>query len=219
VPERGTEDDVDAVFSTDEVRRLERSHPEGLSAAAIVELLRQRGVMLAEATFRKYVQLGLLPRSRRVGRKGKHRGSHGLYPAGIVGRIGEIRALMEAGLTLEEIQRSSIAFRLEIDDVRRSTDALVARLEDELVARGAQKSAAATKVRNLKVQADALSAALTEAAQEILPAEAAAHVPEDPAEVAREAERTLRGRRPARPAAAAANVGRKRPGTRPGAGR
>ena len=32
----------------------------------------------SEATLRKYVQLGLLPRSVRVGRKGKHQGSQGI---------------------------------------------------------------------------------------------------------------------------------------------
>ena len=48
--------------------------------AQIVEAFTDAGVRLSEATFRKWVQLGLLPRSRRVGRKGKHQGSLGLYP-------------------------------------------------------------------------------------------------------------------------------------------
>ena len=34
-----------------------------------MEIFRPKGVRLSEATFRKYVQAGLLPRSRRVGRK------------------------------------------------------------------------------------------------------------------------------------------------------
>lgn len=209
---------MEPVFSSEEVRRLERSHPEGLPAATIVELLKQRGVAMAEATFRKYVQLGLLPRSKRVGRKGKHRGSHGLYPAGIVGRIGEIRRLMESGLTLEEIQRSAVAYTLEIDGLRRSTDGIVARLEQELTLRGALKGAAAARVKALRTQAQALADALTEATHEILPAQAAPVVEEDPAEMAREAVRSLGGRRPAR-AAAAAHVGKKRPGSRPGVSR
>ena len=50
---------------------------------------RPKGVRLSEATFRKYVQAGLLPRSKRVGRKGKHRGSQGLYPVEAVRRIGK----------------------------------------------------------------------------------------------------------------------------------
>src|SRR5207244_8115785 len=60
---------------------LELEYPQGISAAQIVDFFVPRGVKLAQATFRKYVQLGLLPRSRRVGEKGKHRGSRGLYPA------------------------------------------------------------------------------------------------------------------------------------------
>src|SRR5205814_1472585 len=62
----------------DEYDALEQQYAQGISAAQIVEFFAPRGVKLAQATFRKYVQLGLLPRSRRVGEKGKHRGSHGL---------------------------------------------------------------------------------------------------------------------------------------------
>jgi len=54
----------------DEFDRLEQEYPQGLSAAQIVDFFVPRGVKLAQATFRKYVQLGLLPRSRRVGEKG-----------------------------------------------------------------------------------------------------------------------------------------------------
>src|SRR5437867_12937992 len=46
---------------------VERRHPEGLTAAQVVEAFTAGGVRLSEATFRKWVQLGLLPRSRRVG--------------------------------------------------------------------------------------------------------------------------------------------------------
>jgi hypothetical protein len=66
---------------------IERAHPEGMSSAQVVEVFRARGLKLSEATFRKYVQLGLLPRSRRVGRKGKHQGSMGLYPSVVVRRV------------------------------------------------------------------------------------------------------------------------------------
>ena len=59
----------------DEFDRLEASYPHGISAAQIVDFFAPRGVKLAQATFRKYVQLGLLPRSRRVGEKGNLRAS------------------------------------------------------------------------------------------------------------------------------------------------
>ena len=64
-----------------ELAEIERSRPQGLTSRQIVDLFETRGIRFSEATLRKYVQLGLLPRSVRVGRKGKHRGSCGLYPA------------------------------------------------------------------------------------------------------------------------------------------
>ena len=77
-----------------------------MTSAQIVEAFTAGGVKLSEATFRKWVQLGLLPRSRRVGRKGKHQGSLGLYPASVVRQIAAIRLQMAAGLTVEDIARS-----------------------------------------------------------------------------------------------------------------
>ncbi len=191
-----------AVFSEEELKRLERTHPDGLSAAAVVELFRQRGFDLAEATFRKYVQLGLLPRSRRVGRKGKHRGSHGLYPVSCLARLGEIRGLMDSGLTLEDIQRSAVAHLFEVDALRRSAHDIVVRLEDELVARGNGKTPAVKRLRALRSQADALAEALETATREICPATPFEVPVEDPAAVARAAEAVMRGRHPARVAAA-----------------
>ena len=66
------------------LERIERDHPAGMSSAAILDLLSSLGVRFSEATLRKWVQLGLLPRSVRVGRKGKHSGSQGMYPTPIV---------------------------------------------------------------------------------------------------------------------------------------
>lgn len=113
----------------DEYDTLEAEHPEGISAAQIVEFFAPRGVKLAQATFRKYVQLGLLPRSRRVGEKGKHRGSRGLYPASAVRRIHVIKSLMDEGMTLEDIRHSFIFFRGQLDGVERSLDELFAALD------------------------------------------------------------------------------------------
>ncbi len=70
----------------------------------IVDVFTSRGIKFSEASFRKYVQQGLLPRSRRVGRKGKHRGSLGVYPAKTVRRINAVKQLMGDGYTIEEIQ-------------------------------------------------------------------------------------------------------------------
>src|SRR6266436_6072595 len=113
----------------DEFERLEATNPHGVSAAQIVDFFAPRGVKLAQATFRKYVQLGLLPRSRRVGEKGKHRGSKGLYPASAARRIHVIKSLMDEGMTLEDIRHSFIFFRGQLDGVERSLDELFAALE------------------------------------------------------------------------------------------
>ena len=85
--------------------RLEREHEAGLSSAEILTLLEQHGVKFSEATLRKYVQLGLLPRSVRVGRKGKHQGSQGMYPVAVVRQILRIKEMMADDLTIEQIQR------------------------------------------------------------------------------------------------------------------
>jgi DNA-binding transcriptional MerR regulator len=116
----------------DEFDALEQQFPQGISAGQIVEFFIPRGVKLAQATFRKYVQLGLLPRSRRVGEKGKHRGSRGLYPASAVRRIHLIKSLMDEGMTLEDIRRSFIFFRGQLDGIERSLDELFAALDKSL---------------------------------------------------------------------------------------
>ena len=116
----------------DEFDALEQQFPSGISATQIVDFFTPRGVKLAQATFRKYVQLGLLPRSRRVGEKGKHRGSRGLYPAAAVRRISLIKSLMDEGMTLEDIRRSFIFFRGQLDGVERSLDELFAALDKSL---------------------------------------------------------------------------------------
>jgi len=111
------------------MEEIERLNPEGLTLAQVIEAFETRGLHLSEATFRKYVQLGLLPRSRRVGEKGKHRGSKGLYPASAARRIHVIKALMDEGMTLEDIRHSFIFFRGQLDGVERSLDELFAALE------------------------------------------------------------------------------------------
>src|SRR5438046_1240872 len=118
-----------------ELARIERDYATGLPARVILEIFRPHGVRLSEATFRKYVQAGLLPRSRRVGRKGKHRGSTGLYPVDSVRRINAITKMMAQGLTLEEIRRSFVFFKNQIDQVERELDEVFAGFETELSGR------------------------------------------------------------------------------------
>ena len=87
---------------------------------------------MSEATFRKYVQLGLLPRSVRVGRKGKHRGSCGLYPAHVIRRVNAVKGMMAEDRTIEEIQRSFARFKDDIDGVEKDLRALITSFEREV---------------------------------------------------------------------------------------
>src|SRR5689334_24517361 len=114
-----------------ELARIESEFARGLSAGAIVEIFRPKGVRLSEATFRKYVQSGLLPRSRRVGQKGKHRGSQGLYPVEAVRRINVIKKMMAEGLTLEDIRRSFVFYKNHIDQVEHGLTAVLNGFETE----------------------------------------------------------------------------------------
>lgn len=117
---------------------LEAEHPQGLTVQQIVSALAAHGEKLTEATFRKYVQLGLLPRSVRVGRKGKHRGSQGLYPSTIVRQIGLIRRLMAQGHTMEDIQREFLFVRGDIDELARQITQVLAGFER--VANGSERA-------------------------------------------------------------------------------
>jgi len=112
-----------------DLQRIERENPRGLTSARIVQIFEERGVRLTEATFRKYVQLGLLPRSVRVGQKGKHKGSQGLYPNTTVRQLNEIKRMLALDYTIEEIQREGVFLRSEIDEIRRRVEAVLARVE------------------------------------------------------------------------------------------
>lgn len=114
-----------------ELQQIESAWPNGLTSRQIVDVFETRGIRFSEATLRKYVQLGLLPRSVRVGRKGKHRGSCGLYPAHVVRRVNAVKGMMAADLTIEEIQRSFARFKDDIDAVEQDLRELLAGFERE----------------------------------------------------------------------------------------
>lgn len=108
--------------------RIERDHPDGITSAEILAIFEANSVKLSEATLRKYVQLGLLPRSVRVGRKGKHQGSTGMYPAGVVRQILRIKEMLASELTIEQIQREFLFARGDIEELQR----LLAKIFDSL---------------------------------------------------------------------------------------
>lgn len=119
------------LLSDDELRELEDGFPDGITAVQVVDLFVSRGIRFSEATFRKYVQQGLVPRSRRVGRKGKHRGSLGMYPARIVRRINGIKRRMGEGYTIEEIHEQFLRFTDAIEGLDEGLSEVFARLQVE----------------------------------------------------------------------------------------
>lgn len=127
------------LLETAQPGELERSHPNGMSVQQIVDACAAQGERLTEATFRKYVQLGLLPRSVRVGKKGKHRGSQGLYPASIVGQVQRIRKLMAQGFTIDEIRARFSFLSSDIGELHKELGRVLGQLDGTLE-RGAAPS-------------------------------------------------------------------------------
>jgi hypothetical protein len=115
-----------------ELRAIETAYAEGLTAVQIVDAFTSRGIKFSEASFRKYVQQGLLPRSRRVGRKGKHRGSLGVYPAKTVRRINTVKRLMTDGYTIEEIQGQFLLYTDLVEGVAENLSELCTRLAADI---------------------------------------------------------------------------------------
>jgi hypothetical protein len=124
-------EDPDGLLGERELREIEKSWPNGMTSRQIVDVFEARGIRFSEATLRKYVQLGLLPRSVRVGRKGKHKGSCGLYPANVVRRINAVKGMMAENHTIEEIRRSFAKFKDDIDNVEKELRDLLASFERE----------------------------------------------------------------------------------------
>src|SRR4051794_7525547 len=114
-----------------ELDEIERTWPDGLTSRQIVDMFETRGIRFSEATLRKYVQLGLLPRSVRVGRKGKHRGSCGLYPSHVIRRVNVVKGMMAEDRTIEEIQRSFARFKDDIESVEKNLRELISGFERE----------------------------------------------------------------------------------------
>jgi|GEM_PF-248523 len=115
-----------------ELRGIEDTFADGITAVQIVDVFVSRGIRFSEATFRKYVQQNLLPRSRRIGRKGKNKGSLGMYPAKTVRRIDHVKRLMNDGYTIEEIQTQFLQFTDLVENVDEAIRELLDRLDDNL---------------------------------------------------------------------------------------
>ena len=122
------------LLGEEDLRGIEATYATtGITAAQIIEVFSSRGIKFSEASFRKYVQQGLLPRSRRVGRKGKHRGSLGMYPAKTIRRINTVKSLMADGYTIEEIQGQFLLYTDLVEGVAEGMTELWARLATDAV--------------------------------------------------------------------------------------
>lgn len=111
-----------ASLNATEIRRIEKQFSAGIKSGAVVDVFRAKGHRFSEATLRKYVQLGLLPKSRRVGARGRHRGSSGLYPVSIVRLVNEIKRALDDGATLEDVRFGYVALTGGIDVSRRACE-------------------------------------------------------------------------------------------------
>jgi len=117
--------------------KLEQERSTGLSSSEILELFSSYRIALSEATLRKYVQLGLLPRSVRVGRKGKHQGSQGIYPVTVVRQIQRIKDMMAESYTIEQIQREFLFMRGDLEQLERTLGSIFETLDRVMVEREA----------------------------------------------------------------------------------
>ncbi len=120
------------VLSEAQIREIEAQNAEGLTSQELVRVFNERSVRFSEANLRRYVQLGLVPRSRRIGQKGMHQGSHGLYPVRAVRRINLIKKLMAERYSLEEIQQKFLAFQDDIEVLDEATEKLLESFEGRI---------------------------------------------------------------------------------------
>ncbi len=119
-----------ASLTASDIKALEKRYREGVSSGDIVEVFQKAGERFSEATLRKYVQLNLLPKSKRVGTRGKHKGSSGVYPVSVLRIINDVKRALEAGATLEEIRLSGIGLSAEIEELKRASSELAERLNE-----------------------------------------------------------------------------------------
>ncbi len=120
------------ILTEAQLRQVESSNPNGLTSQELVSAFRQQAIAFSEATLRKYVQLGLVPRSRRVGRKGKHLGSRGVYPTRAVRRINTIKRLMAERYTIGEIRAKFLVFKDNIETLDEAVGELVRLFEERI---------------------------------------------------------------------------------------
>lgn len=121
------------VLTEAQLRTVETTHGDGLTSQQIVAVFESHDIRFSEANLRRYVQLGLVPRSRRTGQKGKHLGSHGVYPVRTIRRINTIKRLMAERYTLEEIQAKFMTFKDSVETLEEALETLLSRFENRIL--------------------------------------------------------------------------------------
>jgi hypothetical protein len=127
------------MINTETLAQIEKAHVAGLTSAEILDVFARHDLQLSEATLRKYVQLGLLPRSVRVGRKGKHQGSQGVYPVSVVRQILRIKQMMAESYTIEQIQREFLFIRSEVEQLESMLSRIFKKLDGVLRERKSER--------------------------------------------------------------------------------
>lgn len=149
-------------ISDDEIDQIERDNPNGLSSDEIVEFFTRRGVKFTESTLRKYVQWGLLPRSRRVGLKSRKRGSLGLYPVTVVRRVQRLKAMLGTH-SVEQIRRQYLFVRADVEELERTLERIFLALSNASKSKAVEGTARASQreLTDAKALAAELVAKLT----------------------------------------------------------
>lgn len=79
------------LFTDQEIKDLTLKYKNGLTMNQLAELFTDNGERMSVHTVKKYVQHGFIPNCKRVGSKGKHKGSYGIFPASAIERINTIK--------------------------------------------------------------------------------------------------------------------------------
>ncbi|PRP91033.1 hypothetical protein ENSA5_59460 [Enhygromyxa salina] len=162
-------------LSEAQLREIEAANANGLTSQELVRVFSDHRVRFSEANLRRYVQLGLVPRSRRIGQKGKHQGSRGVYPIRAVRRINLIKKLMAERYTLEEIQSKFLAFQDDIETLDEATEKLVEGFEGRILElpAGPRRERLFTELDGLKRVAAELLGAVQRLEKLLIPASGA----------------------------------------------
>jgi hypothetical protein len=111
------------------LKKVEKDNFDGITSADLLAFFVSQEIRFGEATLRKWVQLGLLPRSVRVGTKGKHQGSKGKYPVRVLRQILRIKELMAKNLTIEDIQKQFLFVRGDIEQLEQTLEQIFGTLD------------------------------------------------------------------------------------------